>query len=371
MKKSKVLLVGPKINISNKKSYGGGTGGYTRNMSVYLKFFKFSDIDIIPCFHTINGEYSLGVFTKPIRLIADICNFFIKYFQHKIYGVHILAQYRGAVMREFFIVLISTILKTPVLYEIKAGSFKNSYIDSGIIYKKAINFIIKNSKIILIEGKSDETFLKENFNKDSVYFPNVVPVDEIPKLIEDKFQNDILKVLFVGYAYLGKGIVELLDACQQLALNGTKVSLTIVGEIHDDIKIYINHLNVNDNLILYSKGKLHHDKVLHEFKLNDVYCYPSKHPGEGHNNTINEALMHEMVVCSTLNGFLGSFLNEENSYPITNLSAKNIELRLTEIKDDIITAKLKASKGRQLILAQFNTDKAKEILEKKYHQLFK
>ena len=45
----KILLVGPKINISNKRVYGGGVGGYTRNMKVYLKYFKFKDLEIIPC----------------------------------------------------------------------------------------------------------------------------------------------------------------------------------------------------------------------------------------------------------------------------------------------------------------------------------
>ena len=36
----KILLVGPKINVSNKRAYGGGSGGYTRNMKVYLKYFN-------------------------------------------------------------------------------------------------------------------------------------------------------------------------------------------------------------------------------------------------------------------------------------------------------------------------------------------
>ena len=156
---NKVLLVGPKINVNNKKSYGGGTGGYTRNMSVYLNYFKFEDIEIIPCFHSINGEFNYWVFTKPIRLVLDLYTFFKNTFEFKINAIHILAQYRGAISREFFIVLFSKTLKLPVLYEIKAGTFINDYYSSSILYKKAVDFIINNSNIILIEGEYYAKFI--------------------------------------------------------------------------------------------------------------------------------------------------------------------------------------------------------------------
>ena len=70
-----ILLLGPKIDVVNSKSYGGGTGGYTRNMSVYLSFFKFKNFKIKPCFHTVNGEINIGVFTKPYRLLLDMFYF--------------------------------------------------------------------------------------------------------------------------------------------------------------------------------------------------------------------------------------------------------------------------------------------------------
>ena len=172
-----ILLVGPKLNISSKKAYGGGTGGYTRNMKVYLTFFKLNKFNIIPFFHTIRGEHNFWIFTKPFRLVIDSFVFLKELFTNNIEGVHILAQYRGAIYREYMILCISRLFSKPVLYEIKAGSFKKTYNNSGNVYKKIVKFIVKNSKILMVEGKSDMLFLKKEFQKESTYFPNIIPAN--------------------------------------------------------------------------------------------------------------------------------------------------------------------------------------------------
>ena len=365
--KNKILLVGPKVNVSNKRAYGGGSGGYTRNMKVYLRYFTFDEFEIIPCFQSIRGEINLWILNGPIRLFYDLYQLIGCLRKFEIKGVHILAQYRGAIVREFLIVVISNILNKPILYEIKAGSFKTKYNSSKWFYKYFIKYILSNSKIILVEGKAYINFLKNKFNKECVYFPNVVPNNEIPSNISEKFKEGLTRVLFVGYAYEGKGIFELFNACRELSFRGKKIRLTIVGELHNDFKSYVE--DNNSNLIFECKGKLKHQEVLEQFKLNDVYCYPSKHLGEGHNNTINEALMNQMVICSTLNGFLGSFLNEDNSFPLNGACEKEITLRLNEIIENKNLAIDKSKKGRELILSKFNTNAAKLILEIEYTKL--
>lgn len=362
-----ILLVGPKINISNKKVYGGGVGGYTRNMKVYLKYFKFENIEIVPCFHSIRGEFDLGYLNAPIRLFCDLFQLLKSFFKLNINGVHILAQYRGAIVREFFIVIISNIFNKPVLYEIKAGSFESTYNSKNRIYKFLIKYILNNSKLLLVEGEPYMSFLKNQFNKESTFFPNVIPCDEIPDVIPAKLNSSITKLLFVGFAYEGKGVFELYDACEELVSKGYKIKLTIVGKIDDMFKSYIGTKNYKKFLSI--KGKLDHEQVLEQFKINDIYCYPSKHPGEGHNNTINEALMNQMVICSSLHGFLGNFLNEDNSFPLKKVEVKEIVLRLREIIEKKNVAIEKSIKGRDLILSKFNTDIVKLILEKEYYKL--
>jgi len=70
-----------------------------------------------------------------------------------------------------------------------------------------------------------------------------------------------------------------------------------------------------------------------------------------------------------LNGFLGTFLNEDNSFPLKKVEVKEIVLRLNEIIENKNVAIDKSIKGRYLILSEFNTDNVKSILEKEYHKL--
>jgi|SaaInlStandDraft_1057018.scaffolds.fasta_scaffold00979_2 glycosyltransferase involved in cell wall biosynthesis len=365
--KNNILLVGPKVNVSNKRAYGGGTGGYTRNMKVYLRYFRFEGFEIIPCFHSIRGEINLWVLNAPLRLFYDLYQLIRCFWKFKIRGVHIIAQYRGALLREVLIVLISSVLKKPILYEIKAGSFESTYYSNNKLYKFLINYIIRKSKILLVEGKPYINFLKNNFNRECTFFPNVVPNNEIPNVISEKFNNGFIRVLFVGFACKNKGVFELFDACEKLSSKENNIILTVVGEVHDDFKNYVKGTNLN--LIL--KGKLNHIEVLKQFNLNDIYCYPSKHSGEGHNNTINEALMNQMIICSSLNGFLGSFLNEDNSFPLKKVCEKEIVYRLNQIIGNKTLAIDKSKIGRQLILSEFNTNVAKLVLEKEYKKLLK
>jgi len=369
LKAKKILIIGPKINISNKKSYGGGSGGYTRNMHVYLSYFLFDDIRLIPVYHTIKGELNFGIFTKLFRLIFDLTNLIKKILTNKVDGIHILAQYRGAIIRELFVVLIGRLNGIPILYEIKAGAFIKAYNNNGKLYQLMIDTIIKSSKVVLIEGKIYKDFIFELYNKKAYYFPNVVPIDEIPKYIHHKFQSDILKVLFVGFVYEGKGIKELILGCRIFAEKNNKIELTLVGEIDPEIHMFLENMKLPENFKIYKKGKLNHKDVLVELSKNDIYAYPTKHEGEGHNNTINEALMHGMIVCSTNAGFISDFLNNENSYPIPNLNPEEIGNIFLKIVNDKNLAISKSKKGRELILQEFNSEKAKFNLLKYYQEL--
>ena len=286
-------------------------------------------------------------------------------------GVHILGQYRGAVLREFCIVLICKILQIPILYEIKAGAFIKSYESGNSLYKKSIDIIIKNSKIILVEGKIYQEHIYRLYHKKSYYFPNIVPTDEIPNKVDKKFQSGILKVLFVGFAYEGKGIKELIMGCDILAKKGKQIELTLVGLIDPEIENFIDNMYKSKLFKINKKGKLKHSDVLSEFTTNDIYAYPTKHEGEGHNNTINEALMHQMVISSTKIGFIDDFLNDENSYPINELNSEVISNTFLKIIRDIPLAIDKSRKGRKLILEQFNSEIAKLNLEKYYNELLR
>jgi glycosyltransferase involved in cell wall biosynthesis len=301
---------------------------------------------------------------------VDLVKFLFYIYRYNPDCIHLLGQYRTALPREFAVIFISKMLGISVLYEIKAGSFIDSYNKGGFWYKKQIAFVVRNSANILVEGKKYIKFLKENFNKSSVYFPNFVPINEIPNFERKKINTNPLKILFVGYCYRGKGVFQLLDGCDLAARNGLSVSLTLIGDEDIDFKKYIDSKIISYNLIVRRLGKQGHDVVLNEMINNDIYCYPSMHSGEGHNNSINEALMNEMVVVFPENiGFLEEFLTSENSLILNSVSALSISESIKKIFFRHEIYMLKAKKGKRLILEKFNENNAREIISKVYTSL--
>ena len=87
--KTKVLLFGPVIGVF-AGAYGGGTGGYTRNMSQYLRFFRSDNFEIVPCFHTVAGQGKVKSFL--LRFGIDLFRFLKSMINVKPDIVNILSQ---------------------------------------------------------------------------------------------------------------------------------------------------------------------------------------------------------------------------------------------------------------------------------------
>lgn len=359
------MLVGPQIGLSSPNIYGGGEGGYTRNMRVYLEYFNSKNLKFIPCFLTLRGQFNFGFWNFFVRAGVDIFRFCKVLHEYRIDQVHILAQYRKAVYRELILILLAKVLGKNVTYEVKAGSFEASFNNGAFIYRNLVRIIIGLSDKILTEGKRDIPFIQSQFGKQANYFPNVVPLEEFRKVCLLNLVPSHLRLLFVGFAYAGKGVYELLECFEHLKSNGAEILLTFIGGMDSEFTHRIsNSVYANDITI---RGKLSHQRVLEEMLHHDIYMYPSIHEGEGHNNSINEALMSGLSVCSTRNGFLNEFLNDDNSYEIATVSSSSIIESLSIIMKDIELAKVRARKGKELILEKFNSETARLNLHKIYN----
>lgn len=363
--KSKILLFGPKLSAADR-AYGGGTGGFTRNMSAYLNYFKSDAFAIEPSFHSIRGGSKLDFFV--LRFFKDAFSFIKDIINQKPKGIHILAQYRTAIPREFIVVLISKILSVPVLYEVKAGSFITWFESTNIIFKSMMKFVLGNSDVVLAEGIPYLNYLKEYFNIDAHYFPNYVPSAEVPEKIPEKLLNDVIKVLFVGYAYKAKGVYELVEGCN-LAAKNVPIELTLIGKESEEFKTWLDNQSLEANFIINRLGVKPHHIVLEWFDKIDVYCYPTSHKGEGHNNSINEAMMMGAIIITTKQGFLGTVLSNERAYFLDKISPEEISSTFEKINNNRPLSKTKALESRNYLVNNFTSEVAYKKLVNHYKVL--
>ena len=361
-----VLLYGPPFGRRIARGYGGGAGGYTRNMQVYLSSLDLGGTRLAPLCHTVRGERSRILETFPARMVTDCWRIAKAVLGERPDLLHVLASYRKALPREIFLAALCRLWCVKFVYDVKAGEFARAYERGGWAYRAAIRYILGSANAVLVEGRADQVFLADRCGIQSVYFPNFVPMIEVPVEVPQRLAGRTLKLLYVGYCYEGKGVRTLLEGCALAARSGLRIEASLIGEEEAAFKVFADRFEPPPSMSLKRLGRRPHDDVLAAMAQNDIYCYPSAHPGEGHNNSINEAMMYGMVIITTRQGFLGDVLSEDAAYFLDRVTAGELAKTLIAIAGDGDRARKKASRARSWLKAEFTSTQASERLRTAY-----
>ncbi len=363
-----ILLFGPKF-AKGSGVYGGGVGGYTRNFAAYLNSLMLSDYQFSPVFHSVRGDGGFLRRNPVSRLISDTYAVLHACLVIRPWAVHVLAQYRRALPREVLAALICRLLKIRFVYDIKAGSFEKAYNNGSRLYRYGIRFILKTAASVLVEGRSVEKFLADEFEISSYFFPNFVPISEIPPENAKLFVTNDIRVLFVGYCYADKGVVQLVEGCRQAAQHGVNIVLNLVGEEHAEFSRWIDTQQFGTGITIVRHGRVPHETVLAHMSATDVYAYPTSHPGEGHNNSINEAMMHGLVILVTRHGFLPDVLSDRCAFFLDSASENDIASNLIAISRDKEGAAKTGMRARQRLINEYTSVIASKRLTKVYERI--
>ena len=196
-------------------------------------------------------------------------------------------------------------------------------------FKIIDNIIFKNNNYLLVDSKSQITFLKKNkflkYNFDCIYNGSISGVD-IKKFKKSKLNKKLfLKknnlnsnskfILFVGRINLSKGIVLLLDAFNKLVQKESNYYLLIVGNeeiiFHDLIKKYSDQ--VREKILKFD----HTDNITFFYSIADIFCLPSYREGFGL-SVIEASASNLPVIVSDIYG-----LNDCMQEKITGLKFKS------------------------------------------------
>ncbi len=353
---------------SKGAAHGGGMGGYARMALVLLRTTRSIPFRIKPCYHTSRKRGPWWPLLLPLRLAYDAA--FFAWCSRGSDAVHITLQYRNAIVREAVLCFIARVRGLPILVDIRAGAFRKWYSSGGVIARSLGRFVIQSGKMITVEGKPDATFLEEQFGRPGTYLPNFVPSDEIPSRIPDRCTNKTLRVLFVGYCYEGKGVYELVRGCRIAAGRGVSLSLTFAGAEDPSFAAWLDR-EAGGGLPfeLHRKGLTQDAHLKHLYESADVFCMPSRHPGEGHSNALNEAMMWGLVILCSRHGFFESILDESACYFLQEDLAESIARELIRVDSDRDEARRRAGHAHQILVNQFSSTHVIPRLESIYERL--
>jgi glycosyltransferase involved in cell wall biosynthesis len=320
-----------------------------------------------PCYYSSGekGGYAFGLIG---RLLRDI--FTLLRNRSGASGLHIFGQYRTAIYREFVLLLVSQILFLPVLYQIRAGEFINWYKRSSRISKFMASYVLKNSRIVLCEGKPYVTFLKKSMNLDSMYFPNYVIKNEIPEKIPKRLTGEVINVIYTGTVTEDKGVWDTVLACNAAVEAGIKIKLTLAGKEAPAMTERLDNIAEKyPDFELVRMGSIDRSEIMMLLKKSDVFCMPSRYTGEGHSNAINEAMMWGLVIISTRHGFLETVLGEDGAYLLEHGGKEEISDTLSYIHVNRENARDKAKYARQCLINLYSSDSAFKKLDDAYYKL--
>ena len=350
MTRDSIILCGPSTELG-AGGYGGGKGGYVRNVTALLAHFSSGDVQM-----TLS-PYSTRRYTRwwrillPFRLITDLWTYTRNI--RRAGAVHVMMTYGIAIYREFGMSVIATAFRCPLILDVRGGGFLLWLESAGWLQRAMAHWSLRHADVILGQGAAVVGNLKLRYGNKVHYFPNFIQAAYLPSNVRPRFAERELGVIFVGYCYAGKGVFELVEGCARAARKGLSVRLTLVGAESPEFTAYLDAYAPPAGLRIARCGTLEFDAVQSMLAAHDIFCFPTRHVGEGHPNVITEAMAHALVIAATRHGFITELLDETSAYFVQSESADTIADALVHIDTHRDEAQRKADNARSTVQERF------------------
>ena len=345
-----IVLCGPSTELG-ADGYGGGKGGYVRNVAALLNHFSSGDVTM-----TLS-PYSTRRFTRwwklllPFRLLADLGTYAANIRRGG--AVHVMMTYGIAIYREFGMSVIAALFRRPVILDIRGGGFVLWLESANSLERRMADWALKHAAVILGQGAAVVRYLKPKYGEKVHHFSNFLQSRDLPPNAAPLFTQSELQVIFVGFCYAGKGVFELVEGCAHAAGQGVAVRLTLVGAESPEFAAHLDGYAAPPGLRIARRGTLEYDEVQALLAAHDIFCFPTRHLGEGHPNVITEAMAHGLAIVTTRQGFIGEMLDDTSAYFVESGSAAAVGDMLIHIDQRRGEAQRKADIARSTVQERF------------------
>lgn len=163
----KLIFYGPTGKGLSDGKVGGGERGCQRTIALYEKL----GVKVISIEKPNLGRGKLAFlyysFITPFLLIGVLI-------KNPRIPVHITGFYENQLFYEYMIFFISQAFGRKTVYELRNGTMVKTFDHHSWLYRKAMQTIIEKSSAVLCQGMEFVNFIKQNWQANTIYYPNYI-----------------------------------------------------------------------------------------------------------------------------------------------------------------------------------------------------
>jgi len=268
-----------------------------------------NEVEFIPHRVTLPADGNLVT-----RFATDMIRF-TKSMRYKPHILHFIMQKYRALYREYPMLKMAKTLGIKTVVDIRAGSIQRKLRRKNHRLQNAMmSDLLRHGDAIVLECKKDISFIKNHFDREGLYMPNAVLKADFDRvkpadLALNKDQPFVL--IYSGRYSIKKGLDVMLRSLDILSQRGVKAELHLTGqgadqELQDLIKTYVEKPPAGTLVVDHGWDVPDLCALLASAH---VFAMPTWWPGEGHPNSVTEAMM------AGLGMILSDWLHREDIVP--------------------------------------------------------
>jgi glycosyltransferase involved in cell wall biosynthesis len=248
-----------------------------------------------------------------IQAIRDTVYVYRKLKTYRPSLLHLCTSGGPATLKDVIIIWISKWFDVPSVVHYRMGRMPQIISKNGIEWKLTSLLMKMVSAAIVLDIASLKALKKALPDKNISILPNMVDLDVIDKLMDEKLSDSIfkegpIKLVYAGHVIPAKGIRELISSCVNL-IQKNNIILDIVGpcdqSFQQELKKIANKFGDDSWLIFH--GSLSNNETLRCIMAGDIFILPSY--SEGAPNVILEAMALKKPIIGTTVGAIPEILN--------------------------------------------------------------